>query len=53
MNITKKRLKQIIKEELDNFNEGKLTNAEKKLKNKPDNKLSPGEKKKKKAIQHK
>jgi hypothetical protein len=33
--------------------EGKLTNAEEKLKNKPDNKLSPGEKKKKKAIQHK
>ena len=53
MNITKKRLKQIIKEELDNFIEGKLTNAEKKLKNKPDNKLSASEKKEKKAIQHK
>ena len=33
--------------------EGKLTKAEKKLKNKPDNKLSAAEKKEKKAIQHK
>lgn len=53
MNITKKRLKQIIKEELDNFNEGKLTKAEEKLKNKPDKELNASEKKEKKAIQHK
>jgi len=33
--------------------EGKLTKAEKKLKNKPDKKLSAAEKKEKKAIQHK
>jgi len=53
MKITKEKLKQIIKEELDNFNEGKLTDKEKAYKNIPDKHLNKAGDDKKEAIHHK
>ena len=53
MDITISKLKQLIKEELNLINEGKLTKAEKTLLDTPDSELNADEKKEKETVKHK